>query len=373
MNGTPLLDVASCRVRQSRLRGRMAEQSLDAVVVVAPEHVQYLTGHRWDFRFAPVAALLATGEMLLICPDRTVEQAAADEVRTYEAKWRSTLRTDQREASSAVLGKWLDSQRSLCRVGVEYSSCPPHVSRLLAGAELVDIDLDMLSMRRRKDPDELALIRRALAASGEMYRVAREMIRPGVNELDVFSSLQTAAIASCGEMLTGTGNDYACGLRGGPPRQRGCQKGDLYILDVGPAYRGYFADTARTIAVDARPTDAQLAAWEHVCKALSLVERIAKPSMACRDIYEQVRQWLATSPVGSWSSHLGHGIGLFVHEGPHLNPNWNDTLEIGDVIAVEPALYDPSLSCGMRIENDYLVTETGLELLSPFPLELASG
>ena len=216
MNGTPLLDVASCRVRQSRLRGRMAEQSLDAVVVVAPEHVQYLTGHRWDFRFAPVAALLATGEMLLICPDRTVEQAAADEVRTYEAKWRSTLRTDQREASSAVLGKWLDSQRSLCRVGVEYSSCPPHVSRLLAGAELVDIDLDMLSMRRRKDPDELALIRRALAASGEMYRVAREMIRPGVNELDVFSSLQTAAIASCGEMLTGTGNDYACGLRGGP-------------------------------------------------------------------------------------------------------------------------------------------------------------
>ena len=68
----------------------MAEQSLDAVVVVAPEHVQYLTGHRWDFRFAPVAALLATGEMLLICPDRTVEQAAADEVRTYEAKWRST-------------------------------------------------------------------------------------------------------------------------------------------------------------------------------------------------------------------------------------------------------------------------------------------
>jgi Xaa-Pro aminopeptidase len=43
---------------------------------------------------------------------------------------------------------------------------------------------------------------------------------------------------------------------------------------------------------------------------------------------------------------------------------------VGDVIAVEPALYAPELSCGMRIENDYLVTETGLELLSPFPLEL---
>jgi Xaa-Pro aminopeptidase len=40
------------------------------------------------------------------------------------------------------------------------------------------------------------------------------------------------------------------------------------------------------------------------------------------------------------------------------------------VIAVEPALYDPALRIGMRIENDYLVTDSGLELLSPFPLGL---
>jgi Xaa-Pro aminopeptidase len=75
--------------------------------------------------------------------------------------------------------------------------------------------------------------------------------------------------------------------------------------------------------------------------------------------------------VGSWSSHLGHGIGLFVHEPPHLNPRWDDVLEEGDVIAVEPALYDPALACGLRLENDYLVTPTGLENLSPFPLDLA--
>jgi Xaa-Pro aminopeptidase len=175
----------------------------------------------------------------------------------------------------------------------------------------------------------------------------------------------------CGEMLTGTGNDYACGVRGGPPRERTCQAGELYILDLGPAYRGYFADNARTIAVDGRPTDEQLAAWRHVCEALAVVERRARPGVRCRDIYEEVRQWLATAPVGSWSSHLGHGIGLFVHEMPHLNPEWDDTLEAGDVIAVEPALYDPALSCGMRIENNYLVTDAGLELLSPFPLDLA--
>jgi Xaa-Pro aminopeptidase len=71
-----------------------------------------------------------------------------------------------------------------------------------------------------------------------------------------------------------------------------------------------------------------------------------------------------------FNHHLGHGIGLFPHEAPHLNPHWDDTLEVGEVFAAEPGLYAPELKAGMRIENDYLVTATGVELLSDFPLEL---
>jgi Xaa-Pro dipeptidase len=371
MNGAcPLLDLDACRLRQQRLLRHMAARGLDLVVVVSPEHIQYLTGHRWDFRFAPLAALFASGDALLVCPDKPVERAAATEVRTYEAKWRSTLRNDQREACAAVFGDWLATRGWPARVGVEFSCCPPHVTDRLGEAEVEDIEPDLLRLRRRKDPDELVVLGRAIEAAGAMVARARAVVAPGVSELTVFSELQAAAVAACGEMLTGTGNDYASGVRGGPPRDRGCVAGDLFILDLGPAYRGYFSDIARVIAVDGRPTDAQFAAWERVCDALALVERIAKPGVRCRDIYEQVREWLAASPVGSWSSHLGHGIGLSVHEGPHLNPNWDDLLEEGDVIAVEPALYDPALRCGLRIENDYLVTATGLQTLSPFPLGL---
>lgn len=372
MNGAfPLLDPDRCRDRQSRLVRHMASASIDAVVVVTPEHVQYLTGHRWDGRFAPLAILLATGESLLVCPDRPAEGAATGEVRTYEAKWRSTLRGDQREAAATVLADWLAPRDRPRRVGVEFSACPPHVTGLFEFATLVDVEPRLLAMRRRKDPDELASLCRAIDATGAMFATAREMVRPGVNELDVFSALQAAAVAACGEPLTGTGNDYASGARGGPPRNRLCVAGELFILDLGPAYRGYFADTARTIAVDGRPTDPQHAAWERVRDALALVERIARPKMRCRDLYEDVRQWLAGTDAGSWSSHLGHGIGLSVHETPRLNPHWDDVLEVGDVIAVEPALYAPGLACGVRIENDYLVTDDGLERLGSCPLELA--
>jgi Xaa-Pro dipeptidase len=370
MNGiTPLLDPAACRGRQTRLLAALADHDLDAVVVVSPEHVQYLTGHRWDDRFRPLAALVADGSSLLVCPDKPATEPAADDIRTYEAKWRSTLRNDQRAASAAVLGDWL-AGRPLHRVGVEFSACPPHVIGQLGGASVIDVEPALFTLRRRKDPDELLLLRRAIAACGVMFETARGLIAPGVNELEVFSALQAAAVASCGEMLTGTGNDYACGVRGGPPRDRRCEAGELYILDLGPAYRGYFADTSRAIAVDGRPTDLQLAACERVCGALALVEQLAKPGVRCRDIYAAVQEWLGASPVGSWSSHLGHGIGLFPHEAPHVNPSWDDVLQEGEVIAVEPALYDPVLRTGLRVENDYLVTATGLELLSPFPLGL---
>jgi Xaa-Pro dipeptidase len=368
----PLLDLDACRRRQARLRERLAAVGADAAVVVAPEHVQYLTGHRWDFRVTPLAALRTDGAMLLVCPDRPVEQAAADDVRTYEAKWQSTLRSvsDQRAAAAAVLAEWLTARPGVQRVGIEWSACPFQITSRFEDVAWIDIEPDLLRLRRRKDADEIALLRRAIAASGAMAARARELVRPGVSELEVFSQLQAAAVEACDEMLTATGNDYACGVRGGPPRDRACIAGELFILDLGPAYRGYFADISRTLAVDGRPTDEQLAACDRVCAALAIVERRGRPGVSCREIYAEVREWLSGAAVGSWSSHLGHGIGLSVHETPRLNPHWDDVLEEGDVIAVEPALYDPRLACGMRIENDYLVTGTGLELLSPFPLGL---
>jgi NitT/TauT family transport system permease protein len=197
MNGVePLLDLDRCRDRQARLRRHMAADRLDLVVVTTPEHVAYLTGHRWDHRFAPLAAMRSTGEVLLVCPDRPVERAAADEVRTYEAKWRSPLRNDQREAAAAVLADWLRAGPRPGRVGVEFSACPPHVVRTFDAAALADIEPELLRLRRRKDPDELALLGRAIAASGAMVARARELVAPGIDELTVFSALQEAAVAA---------------------------------------------------------------------------------------------------------------------------------------------------------------------------------
>ena len=83
-----------------------------------------------------------------------------------------------------------------------------------------------------------------------------------------------------------------------------------------------------------------------------------------------MRTHLHKNKPWEFEHHLGHGIGLFPHEAPHINPMWDDTFEEGEVIAVEPGLYAPELREGVRLENNYLITADGVELLTPFTMEL---
>ncbi|MBS0207478.1 MAG: aminopeptidase P family protein [Planctomycetes bacterium] len=364
------ISIPFSRGRQQRLLAVMQELKLDLVIVNRIEHVQYLAGPRFAWTFEPAVALWADGHCTLVAPNQAPAVAAADEVVTYAAQWHSTLRNDQRHASSQALLAALAQKPKPRRVGVEFSVCGPHITQELS-AELVDIEPALFKLRRKKDPDELARIKKAIAGTGAMYAAAREMIEPGVSELDVFNTLQGVAVREFGEMLTGTGNDYACGVPGGAPRPRAARDGELYILDLGPAFRGYFADNCRAFAVNRRPTDDQHQAWERIAEVFTIVQRFVKPGASCRQLFELVNEHLVGSHLGKFEHHLGHGIGLFPHEAPHLNPHWDDTFEVGEVFTAEPGLYGPTLHGGIRLENDYLVTPTGVELLSDFPLKLA--
>jgi Xaa-Pro dipeptidase len=167
------------------------------------------------------------------------------------------------------------------------------------------------------------------------------------------------------------GNDYACGVPGGPPRRgRTAQAGELYILDLGPAYRGYFSDNCRVFSVDRKPIDEQIEAWELVTGAFPIVEKLARPGVRCRDIFAAVDDYYRSARGVPFPHHLGHGVGLQPHEFPHLNPKWDDVLLEGEVFTCEPGIYAQAVRGGIRIENQYLVTSTGVENLTPFPFIL---
>lgn len=371
------LDRDLCRQRQRRLLDAMGRLGIDRAVFATHENIQYLTGFRPHHLMRALASIDANGHCVLVAPGPEPEHAAADTVVTFEAQWLATLRQDQVAAASRALADALPDS-SPGRLGAEFSAAGPRVleaagaSALNKGKDrLVDLDPELLRLRRRKDPDELAMIRRAIECTGTMYARAREIIEAGISEIEVYNQLHAAAVATAGEPLTAFGNDFQCNNPGGPPRERRDQAGELHILDLGPGYRGYWADNCRTISVDRKPTDAQLAAWEALVSALGIVESTVRPGVSARELFNGVKAALDDFRRGGFLHHLGHGIGLYPHETPHLNSSWDDVFEEGDVFTAEPGLYYEELRAGIRLEQNYLVTADGVERLTPFPLELA--
>lgn len=368
------LELAQCRVRQQRLLAVIQELELDRVVITGRENIQYLTGFRPFYLHSAALCLQADGRSTLAAPNSTPDHVEADEVVTFEAQWLSTLRQDQAAAAADALASAIGSTDST-RLGADFGNSGHHSLQALGNPQvsldqLTDVEPQLCELRRLKDSDELAMIDRAIACTHAMYERAREIIAPGINELEVFNQLHAAAVEVAGEPLTALGNDYQCNQRGGPPRNRDAQAGELFILDLGPAYRGYYADNCRTFSVDRSPTDDQLAAWQVIVQTLEMIEATVKPGVSSRALYEQAAEMLAACPLGEFPHHLGHGFGLYPHEAPHLNPNWDDTFQEGEVFTAEPGLYGPTLAAGIRLEQNYLVTADGVRRLTSFPLDL---
>jgi Xaa-Pro dipeptidase len=367
-----MLDPNLSRARQQRLLKQMADRKLDAVVVGLPHHVYYLSAFHPHWLQFGAFVLFADGRSWLTCGNSQAKDAAADDVVSYEASYAGTLRQEQPAVVAAQVVAALKARRAK-HIAIDTSAVTAQLAIMLGEVGVEPIDPVLWELRRVKDEDELALMRKAVNCAEAMYRRARDVIQPGVREVDVFAELSAAAIREAGEPLTALlGNDFACGVGGGPPRPGTvAEAGQFYILDVGPSYRHYFADVSRAFSVDRKPTDAQLKAQAAIVGVLKLVESMAKPGVRCRDIYQAASEHLRQHyGAPGMPHHLGHGVGLQPHEFPHLNPKWDDVLMEGEVFTAEPGLYGPDLAGGIRLENDYLVTKNGVENLLDFPLEL---
>ncbi|HEV7301005.1 MAG TPA: Xaa-Pro peptidase family protein [Tepidisphaeraceae bacterium] len=368
-----MLDPTLSRARQQRLMNVMMERRLDAVVVGLPHHVYYFSSHLTDWKHASAFVLMSDGRAVLVSANKPNEKAAADEPLSFEANWHSTLRQEQPATVAAVVMRRLEEAgRRYLKVGIDSSAVTSQFALQHTSGTIESIDAHLWQMRRKKDADELQLLRTAITATEAMYATARSIIEPGLPELDLFNALHAAAVKLTGEPLGGMlGNDYACGVGGGPARKdHVAQAGQLWVLDLGPNYRGYFADNSRVFAVDRKPTDVQLKAHAAVVGALAIVERMAKPGAKGREIYTAVDDHMKSAGYSGMTHHLGHGIGLQPHEYPHLNPKWDDTLLEGEVFTAEPGLYGGGINGGIRIENDYLVTSDGVQNLLNFSTDL---
>ncbi len=360
-----MLSRVGCEARQRRLLGAMAAAGLDRFVTSNYRSIYYLTGNLVAAESPAAFALESDGKSLLVTSSK--EEAVADKVIPVE-----TYSIDR-----AVDHAWHDAEAlffdalpGAARVGVERNG----TGVLFAQAGSVDATDLILRLRKRKEADEVAEIRESLGLIVAAYDVARAAIRPGITELDVFNAMQAAVVQAAGTFVHLNG-DFAVGERGirggGMPTRRVIEPGDLYPLDLFPAPHLYFGDTCRTF-VAGEPSELQLRAQKVVCEAIALGESLIRPGVAAREVYGEIKRFLDSQEFTekSFWHHAGHGIGHHGHEAPRIIPGSNDVFEVGDVITLEPGIYTKAIGGGIRIEDNYLVTETGLENLFEYPKTL---
>jgi Xaa-Pro dipeptidase len=365
-----------CGTRQARFRDLLVREGIDAAIVSDHRDVYYLTGFLAPSLPAlPALLYLETdGQTLLVAHDAEGE-AAVDDRATYEPNLLFTLNPDLMRRVARVLAERLARARPVRRLGWQEESLPRHVGEALAGAvrpgEWVPIDDGLADLQTRKETDEVGLLRESIACTLAAYDAVRLAISPGANEVAVLEAGHRAANLRAGEPVYHNG-DYRSGVFGGPARDREVEAGELYIVDAWTVYHGYWSDLCRTFPVG-EPTPLQREVLAHIAGILAEVPSQLKPGARGTEIWRRIdrriREHLHLRDVGL-THHGGHGVGVRPHEAPDLNRDREGILQPGNVVSCEPGVYTAALNAGIRLENTFLITETGCELLSDYPVAL---
>jgi Xaa-Pro aminopeptidase len=284
-------------------------------------------------------------------------------------------------------------------------------------------------LRAKKSPAEIALLKRAAEISSEGHRAAMMAPVPR-HEYELQAALE-GTFTRLGAARPAYGSIVGSGINGTQlhyMKDRGETKpGDLVVMDAAGEYEGYAADITRTIPVSGTFTAEQRKIYQLVRDAQAAAERNSGPGKlqsAAQDSSVAVHArglaalgliesdtasfdppWQANcerNPASCrqamfWMIHgISHGLGLAVHD-PAQFYYGDRTFKVGDAFTIEPGIYVSQAmldalpdtpknrkfiakvkpivpkyeNTGVRIEDDYLITETGLERISSAPREIA--
>ena len=347
---------------------------MDALALNAGPSLVYLTGLQFHLSERPVVALFtADHKPVIILPELEMRKVTG---LTYEIKafpygenpadWEGVFR-------KAMISLKLDGKR----IGVE-----PRQMRLLeyryvkSGAPEADFpdasDL-VSSLRVRKDADEIAAMRKAVKVAQSALEVVIPLIKVGMTEKELASELVVQLLrgGSQSEM------PFAPIVSGGPnsanphasPSDRKINHGDLLVVDWGAAVDGYISDLTRTFAVG--EVEAEYRKIHQIVLEANAAGRAAgKPGVPCAAVDMSAREVIEKAGYGTYFTHrTGHGIGMEGHEEPYMRGDNMQLLEPGMAYTVEPGIYLPEHN-GVRIEDNVVITEDGMECLSDMPRDL---
>lgn len=344
--------------RIEALRRSMVDRDIDALLISGPENRRYLSGFRAmdDTIVESPGRLLITPEQSLLLTDFRYQEDAANEAPDYEvAVYKKGL---------ADLLVELQDRFGFRKLGfeTEYTTVAAHqaLAKKLDMIELVPTSGLTAALRLIKSGAEIEAMEKSLAIIEAVLDRVIDRLAPGTTER------QAAWWILEGLHDHGAGVGFEPIVAGGPngakphatPSDRPMTEGEPIIFDVGAELDGYRSDITRTVCLG-RPSGKLKEVYAVVRRAQLAALAGIKPGLTMKQADALARDVIAEAGYGPDFGHsLGHGVGLAVHEEPHLSPLKDDLLQPGMVHSVEPGIYLPGWG-GVRLEVMATVTEDG--------------
>jgi Xaa-Pro aminopeptidase len=368
-----------------RVRALMAEEDLDALVVRAPDNVLYLSNF-WGMKGYDAVVFPREGEPALICLEASADDAA-------RSTWTGDVRllagyaeSDPRPPVARTLELALDAARPYERVGLELSLGTQAADRMVGEPTTYTrawfdtwpgaVDATPLLARARalKTEQEVERMRLANAIAAAAMEHVRSNLVPGMKESEA------GAIWNGFVHAHGTGWDGMVELAHGfslvwsgpgirtftATGDRPVQEREPTLFEIWVCADGYWCDHTKNLCPGELTPE-----YERLLESLTAVYERAvdhcRPGASLPELDRLIRAGIAEAGYAGQPSHpVAHGVGARAHEPPYAHQAGSGTIEEGMVLAIEPGIYWEG-GGGLRLEDNFLITASGAEKLSPFP------
>ena len=339
---------------------KLAQENLDALIVCCPANISYLL----KFPSRDSYLLFSRQKNVYFTDSRYTEEAGRHLGGIAEIK--KTNGSVFKAISSACC------DLGLKRIGFEERYLPyAEYNKIHEGFKkkgavvLVPTHSLIEEFRQIKDEGEIEKIKKAVKITLLALRFIEDFISAGKKEIEVVAELERfiryhGADNSAFDIIVASGANSSFPHH--IPSEKKIKNNEPVLVDIGIDYMGYKSDLTRVFFLGKITSLAQKI-HDIVLQAQERAINKVKPDCPIAGIDKASRQYITQKGYGAFFGHnTGHGIGLEIHEEPHISGNQNSLLRPGMVFTIEPAIYLPR-KFGIRIEDMVLVTKKGREIL----------
>lgn len=347
-------DTSILKDRIRNVRAKLQSAKADALVVTVCSNVSYLTGFTGDDSW-----LILTAAQVFLVTDSRYTLQAKNQCPACKIFQRKGSMID----SVADIFKKLPKVKTIA-VEDKIELAVFKILRKKLSVRIKPVKNLVESVRQIKDDSEIAAIKKAIDISQKSLAKILPKIRVGISETSLAAMLdfemKKAGTNPAFETIVAFGSNSAMAHH--RPSARKLKKVDTILFDFGAKFNGYCADMTRCFAIG-RVNDFYAKVYKTVLDAQTNAINILKAGIKAKAADAAAKEIIKAAKLPPYGHGLGHGIGIDVHEQPAVSVISKASLQSGNVITVEPAVYLDG-KFGVRIEDDVLITESGCEILS---------